>query len=448
MDVNIRAGGSGGFPDPEELARKYAVDMDERGGEGLSKADAESRLLMQIEMAQRQKALMQKLEAKNIEVERLCALLEAVEPVPGMDAAKFKRLLENPDVNENIDFRDSKIVALAKKCRKLQMAVNKERSLNESKDAEVADMRIACDKLRKEVDALSAATTGPSASRTIRAPTLGGNGGAAAAAVSVAELESANHQLRKELSAVHKTTEELRRKLEKSTDEVRSLGQALVREVGDSVSVEKAVDGGWRGRAQQIIMLKSKIKRLEASTVWSSVSGVGGGPMAGGSHTGLGSSRHSRLDVDSQAESGLADMTSERKVAVDAIVEERGRLMEECQRLETKAQGQKARIRKLEEESQTHRQQLKIVLEKSETDDQLILGLRREMQRLKDVSSTNARKESGLMEAKVHAAVRQNSIAASSAAEAEITRLKRLVTQQANQLSTQAEVISELRARR
>ena len=446
MDVTVRAGGSGGFPDPEALARKYAVDMDERGGEGASKADAEFRLLQQIEMAQRQKALMQKLEAKNVEVERLCALLEAVEPVPGMDAAKFKRLLENPDVNENVDFRDSKIVALAKKCRKLQMAVNKERALNESKDAEVADMRIACDKLRKEVDALSAAPTGPSASRTIRAPTLGGNGGAAAPAVSIAELESANHQLRKELSAVHKTTEELRRKLEKSTDEVRSLGQALTREVGDGVSTEQAVDGGWRGRAQQIVMLKSKIKRLEAAATWSGVSGVGGGPMTG--HTGLGSSRHSRLDVDSQAESGLAEMTSERKVAVDAIVEERGRLMEECQRLETKAQGQKARIRKLEEESQTHRQQLKIVLEKSETDDQLIVGLRREIQRLKDMASANIRKESGVMEAKVHAALRQNSTAATSASDAEIARLKRLVTHQANQLSTQAEVISELRAAR
>ena len=122
--------------------------------------------------------------------------------------------------------------------------------------------------------------------------------------------------------------------------------------------------------------------------------------------------------------------------------------MEECQKLEYKAQGQKARIRKLEEESQTHRQQLKIVLEKSETDDALIDGLRREIQRLKDNAHTSARKETGVIEAKVNAAVRQSNTMASSAAEAEVARLKRLVVQQSNQLSTQDSVISELRAGR
>jgi len=435
-DVTLR-----GLPDAEALAKKYDVDSPRR--EAASKAEAEALFLQQVEFAQKQQAMVQKLEGKNMEVERLCVLLEAMEPVPGMDAAKYKRLIENPD-SSDVDFRDSKIVALAKKSRKLQLSLNKERSITEAQASTIEELRNVNDKLRKEIDMLAAmaSSSGASASRTIRAPqSLAAGGspdrskGGAAPSLDPAELEAANNQLRKELSAANKTAEELRRKIERSADEVKNLSQALAREVGDGVTLEQAVDGGWRGRAQQIIMLKSKIRRLESAAGMNSTTGT---------VQTFGTMSTRREGVDARAESGLAEMTSERKVAVDALVEERARLMEECQRQEAKAQGQKARVRKLEEEAATHRQQLKIVLDKSETDDQLISALRREVQRLQSGSVAQSKSS----EAKNEVAIRQAGALATEAANAEISRLKRTIAQQSAQLATQDQRLRELQPRR
>ena len=300
---------------------------------------------------------------------------------------------------------------------------------------------MANDKLRKELDSLSAASNSSaaavSATRTIRAsvldhhasPTKGGQ------AADPAELEMHNAQLRKDLAAANKTVEELRRKVAKATDESKGLAQALAREVGEGVTLEQAVDGGWRGRAQQIIMLKSKIKRLEATAGLNATTGT--------VQTSV--SRHVRgLDVDSQAESGLAEMSNERRVAVDAIVEERARLLEDYQKLDAKSQGQKARIRKMEEEAQTHRSQLKIVLDKSETDDQLISALRRQVTMLQQSTSTSSRKD----EARMEVAVRQAGALATSAADTEIARLRRQIQAQREQIQTQDARLRELTMRR
>lgn len=43
-----------------------------------------------------------------------------------------------------------------------------------------------------------------------------------------------------------------------SVEESKQLSRALSREIGEGVALEDAVSGGWRGRAQQIIMLKNK----------------------------------------------------------------------------------------------------------------------------------------------------------------------------------------------
>jgi hypothetical protein len=404
----------------------------------------EAQILQQLEFTQKHQALLHKVEAKNMEVERMCVLLEALEPVPGMDAAKYKRLIDNPDSSDHVDIRDSKIVTLAKKVRKVQMSLNKERSISQAQAQDIEELKNTNDKLRKEIDALSVmsnSSLASSSSRTIRAPVTESPGRGAlttSAVVDPAELESQNTQLRKDLHSVNKTVEELRRKLSKAADDAKSLSQALAREVGDGVSIEQAVDGGWRGRAQQIIMLKTKIKRLEASA---GLNATAGSVPTANTHA---SKHHRGIDVDSQAESGLAEMSNERKIAIDAMFEERAKLIDDHQKLEVKYQGQRARIRKMEEDAQTHRQQLKIVLDKSSTDDELIGALRREISRLQQSSTASSRQDM----AKFDVAVRNAGVAATTAAESEISRLKRQLQTQSDQLATQAQRIRELTSRR
>ena len=60
-----------------------------------------------------------------------CETGKALEPMPGLDPDKIRRAYDadKDDLNNSeIDFRDSKIVALAKKSHKLQMLLNKERA--------------------------------------------------------------------------------------------------------------------------------------------------------------------------------------------------------------------------------------------------------------------------------------------------------------------------------
>ena len=72
-------------------------------------------------------------------------------------------------------------------------------------------------------------------------------------------------QLSKELGGANKKVEDLRRKLQEAEDENKKLTRALLKEVGDGITLEEAVDEGRKGRAQTIVMLKNKIKRLESA---------------------------------------------------------------------------------------------------------------------------------------------------------------------------------------
>jgi hypothetical protein len=74
---------------------------------------------------------------------------------------------------------------------------------------------------------------------------------------------------------------------------------------------DQAVDEGWKGRAQQIVMLKSKVSRLERE---------GGG--AGGKQPGAGTSRPrgggaQAKGVDAKADEELSSMSQERQQAVE-----------------------------------------------------------------------------------------------------------------------------------
>jgi len=78
------------YPNPDALAAKYGVDASgngpgssgsNNGGHGLS-------LEQQMEFMQKQQSLVQSLQSKNVEIGQLCTLLEAVEPMPGMDPEK------------------------------------------------------------------------------------------------------------------------------------------------------------------------------------------------------------------------------------------------------------------------------------------------------------------------------------------------------------------------
>ncbi len=61
-------------------------------------------------------------------------------------------------------------------------------------------------------------------------------------------------------------TEEWRKKYSQLQEENKKLTRTLLKEIGESDNgegLEQILDEGWRGRAQTIVVLKAKIKKLE-----------------------------------------------------------------------------------------------------------------------------------------------------------------------------------------
>ena len=81
-------------------------------------------------------------------------------------------------------------------------------------------------------------------------------------------------------------------------------------------ATDQAVDDGWKGRAQQIVMLKSKLPRLEKD-------GAAGSKMSTNSRF-----RSSQAKgVDAKAEEELSSMSQERQQAVEVIMHSSTRCM-------------------------------------------------------------------------------------------------------------------------
>lgn len=246
-------------------------------------------------------------------------------------------------------------------------------------------------------------------------------------------------QLSKELGGANKKVEDLRRKLQEAEDENKKLTRALLKEVGDGITLEEAVDEGRKGRAQTIVMLKNKIKRLESAMAQ-------GGASVASLQTGL--TRSTRGDVDTQAEEEIEYMSSARKIAVEELSEAHAKLEEKHRALVEKHGGVKARVRTLETEAAQHKQQMRIVIDKSETDDQLVNALKNEITRLKTVGTRGAAslQANDAMEARLQKATKEAAAAATANMDTELMRLRRLTKQQAEQLATQEQLIKEFRS--
>ena len=76
------------------------------------------------------------------------------------------------------------------------------------------------------------------------------------------------------------------------------------------------MDEGWKGRAQQIVLLKSKVARLEKERDREGQGQQGAGAGAKGRFKGSSSSYAAR-GVDAKAEEELSSMSQERQQAVE-----------------------------------------------------------------------------------------------------------------------------------
>lgn len=353
------------------------------------------------EMTDRTEALERELEKKDNEIEKLCVLLESLQPLPGLRADNMRKQLDN-NIQDTADFRDSKIVSLAKKNRNITVMLNKERASADSRGIQIQSLLERLELLEGHQPASSKKSE-----------------------------EQDTSVLRKEVTSLNRTIDDLRKKCFHATEENKKLLRALLNEVGDNVRAEEAMDGTWRGRAQQIIMLKAKVKKLISATESRNIS-------LPPTSTILAAAKLRNTDADARAQEELVDMSQERKQAVETIIEQRDGLSKAAAQLEDKVLAYKARIKIIEMDLSRQKQQIKVLLEVKEGDDELIDALQKEIQRFK----TQIKSKMG--------PVSDSSVAprvASSPQEtSDITQLRSLCKSQAGQIRVQDGMIRSMRS--
>lgn len=352
------------LPDPNDIAQRYGLppdNTDEADNAALAIAQEHSSKIAEYDAIV--SAMRQKVDEKNRKIEQLCVLLEALEPVPGVDPTRVQAIVTQRVGEDEIDLRDGKIVSLAKKSHRLTQQLNKEKATNDRLTQDLEEYRRRCDVLTQEVDLLRTANAAHN-----KTETKNYNRHSLVQQGKKDDEEQSAAQIQRTLRDNAKSMEEMKSRIKELSEENKGLARALQRELGDGVSLEQAVDGGWRGRAQQIIMLKSKVKNLEATIQQYQQQGSGGGP-SGRSNASVSSyntqsnyNNNTTSNVDAKACEDIQEMSRERRQVVEALTEERVRLVEQNQQLEKKNQATKARVSILENEIKKLKESLTVRL--------------------------------------------------------------------------------------
>ncbi|CAM9142093.1 unnamed protein product [Ectocarpus sp. 6 AP-2014] len=302
--------------------------------------------------------LLEAVEEKSRQVLELGTLVEALEPVPGLDPNAFLSVLHcggDTDRGKDLDYRDVKIIQLAKRIRDRDAKLEKERAscLKARREADVlAKELVAC---RRQLEIVSSArprldTQPADVSSSAR---IGGN----------------EERLRQQIVL-------LRNKLHEAQEEVKKTYRALSKEVGGtSLGLGRALNdtGGWKGRAQQIVMLKATVKQLQTQ--------LRNGRDPG--QSGEIRSKQGRKDVDSQAQEEIHYMERHRGHA------KCNARQEEAEALRGQLVAKGARVAGLEKTNMQIRNRARMLLAKSDTDDRLVDALRKEVQALRNVGSSS-----------------------------------------------------------
>jgi len=257
----------------------------------------------------------------------------------------------------------------------------------------------------------------------------------------------------KEVKKLQASLEDMRNKFEMMKEKNRLLEHKLIQEVGGegemSERLEKIMQDGWRGRAQMVGMLKSKIKRLEASVK------TGGIVDANGDARGLMTNRGAvnapiattaqqrvaannlRRDVDFKAQQELNEMERMRQQGVEELSLAYEKVKEENDKLQRKFTSAKVRVGCLETDNAKLRDGMKVFVGKASTDDKLVDALRDEVASLK----RKLRKQ-GEREMRIRDETRKESNEENS----EMVLLRQQVSQLNSQNKHQERIINQMRA--
>ena len=430
----------------EEMRRRYRASQkqnDEDGDDSQYKSGSKSKKNSQQppgdfswdnfdqvkQLSEANASLLQQLDSKDKEIDKMKAMVAATAPIGGFDVEKLSGVIgqNGKYVDEETGFKDAKIVELAKKNRRLTVTMEKERS-------KVGKLAKEIERLQKELK--SSKSKSKTANRMLPADTKNNRNNNKDKASSK-ELAAAENEIKK----LRRRTDAIRISRDKAKEDVRRVINVLRKEVGDSINVDAVLQGtmseeGWRGRSQQIVMLRTKCKRLEKE-IKRLREGDFGNERRGGKgmvkNTSSSTSLRSSFDVDERATNQIKEMERNKLEAAETVARELGEMRKIAILQKEKLDGQKARLSNLTKDNKKMRGEIKVLLNKTGTDDKLIDALREEVAQSRAAVNEMSRR---LESIKMHDGMN----------EAEWTSLKKNKKVQRQQLEQQTEMIATLRA--
>jgi DNA repair exonuclease SbcCD ATPase subunit len=334
----------------------------------------------------------------------------------GFDGYDFKAqeemhkvLDENSDLKRELDQRRAEVQRLQEALVTLQDELKAHEAVNDTPQAAVRDLarknrdlnlslereRTRVARLLNEVEHLRTelAAQQQVAKHQARAK-HGASAGAAVATASppsgeAAEKEAGNAEAERWKDLYHKANQKLveaRSEAQKLRQETLLMQRALQKEIGEEVPLERVLDatGNWRGRAQEIALLRAKLrdlsKRLDAANAASGSQSISASsPRAGSAGIGLGNGSLTR-DFQERHEAELAKMRAARQEEIARLEIDKTTAEQQLATIQEKYKALRTRHRIVEEGARDLRQKLQVLLDKSANDDKLVDSLRAELE--------------------------------------------------------------------